>query len=375
MKRPPRFTWFLLLVLGCAHRPAYPVANIERAKLAALAQSPLDCNRDGTIAAPVTPPRNVLVLSGGGMYGAYSAGVLAGWSETGNRPEFDVVTGVSTGALAGLAAFLGPKFDGIAREFYTTVQASSIYNFRSWVLVPWADSIASSKPLRQLIETAVDERILNQVASEHRRGRRFYVGTTHLESRRFVAWDMGAIACRGGPEALGRFRDVLLASCSVPGMLPPVRIAYECNGQPRSELHVDGGTTAALFVPQGLISTAPGGGPSGTNVYIIVAGKLFADPGKVRTRVLPVLEASANSLLYGSARSEIAIVHHLCKLAGANFHLSAVPSSDRTSPDGLGFDPKEMTRLYEVGYVQGVSGPEWMTAPPFESAATDAVRD
>lgn len=158
-------------------------------------------------------------------------------------------------------------------------------------------------------------------------------------------------------------------------MLSPVRIVSEVNGRQVSELHVDGGTTAALFVPQGLITPAANGDPSGTNVYVIVAGKLFADPGKVRTRVLPVLGASANSLLYGSCRSEIAIIYHLSKLAGANFHLSAVPASDPANPDGLDFDPREMTRLYEIGYVKGVAGPEWMTIPPFESSATDAIRE
>jgi hypothetical protein len=305
------------------------------------------------------------------MYGAYSAGVLSGWTETGARPEFDVVTGVSTGSLIGLAAFLGPKYDGIAREFYTDTKVSDIYTTRAWIQVPWSDSIASSKPLKKLVDGVVTDDVLAAIAKEHRTGRRFYVGTTHLESRKFVVWDMGAIAHR---KDLRKFRDVILASCSVPGMLSPVRITQEANGQTASELHVDGGTAAALFVPQGLLAPVKGG-PSGTNVYVIVAGKLFADPGAVRNRVLPVMGTSMTSLLYSSARAEIAIIHHLTKLAGANFHLSAVPASDRADPDGLAFDPREMTRLYELGYVSGVAGPEWMTTPPFESSATDAIRE
>ena len=357
---------FLIASVGCVHTPGYPTASIAKARAAAASSYETDAD-PGEPIPPISPPRNVLVLSGGGMYGAYTSGIMAGWTETGARPEFDVVTGVSTGSLAGLAAFMGPKYDVIAREFYTTVNAADIYSFRSWVLLPWADSIASSKPLKKLINSVVDESLLTIVAREHRRGRRFYVGTTQLESRKFVVWDMGAIASKGGPEAVERFRDVMLASSSVPGMMPPVRITSEINGRTVSELHVDGGTTAGLFVPKGLLVTAPDGKPSGTNVYVIVAGKLYADPGKVRTRVLPVMATSANSLIYASCRAEIATIHALARLAGANFHLQAVPSSDRAAPDGLEFNPKEMTRLYEVGYVQGVSGPEWMSAPPFES--------
>lgn len=368
----------LLILIGCGGcvRPyVYPHTGIVQARLEAQAADavahprPLD-----SVIQPARPAKEILVLSGGGMYGAYTSGFLAGWSETGRRPEFDVVTGVSTGALAGLAAFLGPNYDGVAREFYTATRAEDVYNFRAWVVVPWADSLATSKPLKALIEAAVDETILAAIAREHRRGRRFYVGTTCLESRKFVVWDMGAIACKG-PEALGRFRDIVLASCSVPGIMPPVPLRVQNNGVETTELHVDGGTSASLFVPKGLLAAGPNGAPSNANVYVLLAGKLFHNPDQVRSRVLPVLGASMNSLLYGSARAEIAIIHHLTRLGGANFHLTAVPADDTADPDGLQFDTQEMKRLYDMGYKAASSGPAWLPAPPFESAATDPPRE
>ncbi|CAN5524964.1 patatin-like phospholipase family protein [soil metagenome] len=377
MIRTLRLCWLLILLaaVGCRHHGVVPAGNIPRAKVAAQSCTEnLVENANCEAVAPIRPAANVLVLSGGGMYGAYSAGVLAGWTQNGTRPEFDVVTGVSTGSLIGVAAFLGPKYDPIAREFYTTIKASDVYTLRAWVQIPWADAVATSRPLKKLIDNVVDENLLAAVAREHRKGRRFYVGTTHLEARKLAVWDMGAIACQG-PGAIDKFRDVLLASSSVPGVLPPVRLTCTREGKACSELHADGGTTASLFVPQGLIAPAPNGGPSGTNVYVIVAGKLFADPGKVRSRVLPVLSASANSIVYASARAEIATIHHLSRLAGANFHLTAVPAGDPADPMGLAFDPKEMSRLYEVGYCQTVSGPAWMTSPPFESSATDPIRE
>jgi Patatin-like phospholipase len=61
-----------------------------------------------------------LALSGGGANGAFGAGFLNGWSTTGGRPVFKIVTGVSTGALMAPFAFLGPSYDSALHEFYTT---------------------------------------------------------------------------------------------------------------------------------------------------------------------------------------------------------------------------------------------------------------
>lgn len=318
---------------------------------------------------------NVLALSGGGKYGAFSAGVLGGWTESGARPNFDVVTGVSTGSLIAAVTFLGPEYDDAAREFYTSIRASDIYTRRAWIFIPGAGSVTSSEPLRKLIASIVDERFLEHIAAGHRRGRRLYVGTTNLESRKLVTWDMGAIASRGGPDSVEQFRTVLLASCSVPGMMPPVPMRVARNGKTYKELHTDGGTTAQLFVPPGIIATKPDGSPSGTDIHIVVAGKLFADHAPVKRRILPVLGASATSIIHSHCRAEIANIFLQAKLTGGKFWLTALPESDNGQPLGLDFDPKEMARLYEVGYCHGIGGPAWITAPPFEGAATDPPRE
>lgn len=62
------------------------------------------------------PPAHYLVISGGGDQGAFGAGLLNGWSDSGTRPEFKLVTGVSTGALIAPFAFLGPGEDGHLRR-------------------------------------------------------------------------------------------------------------------------------------------------------------------------------------------------------------------------------------------------------------------
>ncbi len=362
------------LVSGCAGKPTCKPSDTERVRQTvrrATAQppevvpEPLD---------PPSPPKSVLVLSGGGMYGAYATGFLAGWAKTGTRPQFDVVTGVSTGSLIATVAFLGPEYDDAAREFYTSIRASDIYKRRAWIFIPGAGSVTSSDPLKQLIASIVDDRFLEHVAAQHRRGRRLYVGTTNLETRKLVTWDMGAIASRGGPECAEQFRSILLASCSVPGMMPPVLLNVLRNNRTFRELHTDGGATAQLFLPPGTLSTKPDGSPSGTDIHIIVAGKLFADPNPVKPRILAVLGASATSILYSHCRAEISTIFYQSKLTGGNFWLTALPDSDNGQPLGLDFDPKEMARLYEVGYCHGIGGPAWITAPPFEGAATDPPR-
>lgn len=326
------------------------------------------------VADPPRPPRSVLVLSGGGMYGAYSAGFLAGWTHAGNRPPFDVVTGVSTGALVAAAAFLGPDYDPVAHRAYTKVKAADVYNVRAWVLIPWSESVASSKPLKKLIDGVVDDAFVRAVAREHCRGRRLYVGTTDLATLRLVVWDMGAVAARGGPDAVERFRLILLASCSVPGMFPPVRLGAGEHGR-GAELHTDGGVAAPLFVPPGLIAERPGGAACGTDLYVVVAGKLFADPVPVRPRVLSVLGATAGGLTYAHTRAEVAGLYHLSRTAGANYYLTAVPGEVRGEPIGLSFDPQVMNELYDAGFRLGAGGPAWLRCPPFESPATDPPRD
>jgi len=131
---------------------------------------------------------------------------------------------ISTGSLIAPLAFLGPEYDSRLGQLYTRIQATDIYRVRTWVMIPFKDSIASSLPLRNLIESQISQDLMEKIAAEHRKGRRLYVGTTNLDTRRLVVWDLGAIACRPCPDGCRLFRDVLLASCSVPGMMPPVKL-------------------------------------------------------------------------------------------------------------------------------------------------------
>ena len=312
---------------------------------------------------------NILVLSGGGAYGAYSAGVLAGWTESGTRPRFDVVTGVSTGALVATLAFLGPERDPLLKRFYTTVTDKDVYARKSEIAALFSDSFRESKPLAKLIEAVIDAELLKGIAAEHAKGRRLYVGTTHLDAKRLVVWDMGAIASRGTPADLVLFRTVLLASASIPGFFPPVPITVDVDGKPIEELHVDGGVTASLFFrpPQVKreVRRQLGDRPmAGSNVYIIVAGKLYADPAIVERRLLPIAADSISALLYSKGRGDLFQLYALALATGMNYHVTAVPADLDVPRDSTSFDPAVMGWLYEVGREQAKSGREWRSNPP-----------
>jgi hypothetical protein len=319
---------------------------------------------------PAAKPGKFLALSGGGMYGAYSVGVLTGWTAAGTRPRFDVVTGVSTGALVATYAFLGTEYDATMAQLYTTVTDRDIYRKRPRPAVLFSDAAASSEPLKRLIETQVDDTIIAAVAQAHATGRRLYVGTTNLDTRRLVVWDMGAIAASGRADAKELYRTVLLASASVPGFFPPVPIGVEVNGRPYTELHADGGATTGVFLRASTLhvdqaTLRSGRQPlAGSDAYVVIAGKLYADPAVTDRRALRVAESALGSMVSSQTRGELFRIYALCLLGGMNYHLAAIPEDFAVSADAMGFDPAEMRRLYAAGYDAATGGRAWRATPP-----------
>ena len=276
-----------LAVPGCAiTRRHVPLELPQSARLIEVSGSPEVAPRVQqtpsdvrTVSETNREPSNVLVLSGGGANGAYTAGVLNGWTAAKNRPQFDVVTGISTGALIAPFAFLGPEYDDLLKRSYTESRDRDIFTRRWLPALVYADSLADSAPLRKRIANEITPAILKRIAEAHRAGRRLYVGTTDLDTKRLVVWDLGAIADSDDPNKLELFRDVLLASASVPGLLPPVEIDIEVNGHRHAELHVDGGVAASLFLQPAMLGMSASDPDEAKvrddlNVYVIVAGQL-----------------------------------------------------------------------------------------------------
>ncbi|MGH7171628.1 MAG: patatin-like phospholipase family protein [Gemmataceae bacterium] len=313
-------------------------------------------------------PTHVLVLSGGARNGAYSAGVLKGWTESGTRPRFDVVTGVSAGGLIALFAFLGGEYDAALERSYTTIQAGDIYRRRPLAALPWAESLADSEPLRRRIETEVTNEVVAKVAHAYDAGRRLYVGTTNLDTTQSVVWDLGAIAAGNDPGKLELIRKILLASCSVPGFLPPVPIDVAIDGKHYTELHVDGGVSASLFLHPYMLGVGPATSPaadcSAGTVSVIVAGKLYPDRVPVRRRLFPVSENSLRGMFQSQMEGDLLRIYLLTLYAGMKFGVTGVPRDFAADTHSMAFDPKLMRHLFEVGRRFGRAGDSWQELPP-----------
>ena len=315
------------------------------------------------------PKRSVLCLSGGGSYGAYSAGVLCGWTARGDRPQFDVVTGISTGSLIAPFAFLGPDSDGEIRTLFTTVRSKDIYRTR-YVRGLVSDSFADNEPLARRLRQEVNCELVNRIAAEHARGRRLYIGTTELEGKRFVVWDVGAIACRGRPDDADLIVRVLLASTAIPGFFPPQEIPVTVDGRRYVEKHVDGGVSSSLFfrpphVPPEVVAADPAARSLyGTDVYAVVAGKLFADPAAVRPRALKVTAEALSGILYAQGRGDLTRLWTVCELTGMKYHQTSIPLDYPAPKSSTEFEPRAMTAMFEEGVRQVMAGTVWRSTPP-----------
>jgi predicted acylesterase/phospholipase RssA len=304
------------------------------------------------------PSQSVLALSGGGASGAYGAGVLYGWSQSGQRPTFDIVTGVSTGALAAPYAFLGPAWDEQLRAAYVDGGTKGLLGFDSFRPLV-APSLFSSRGLKALIWKNVTPQMLRQIAAEHAKGRRLLVATTNLDSEETVIWDMGLLATQGDDNALLLFRQVLLASASIPGVFPPVLIkGLTPDGTLIEEMHVDGGVnTPFLGVPDSLLLwTAPSAGPD-SNFYVLINGQVDRRQSFTKGTLKSILARSYDSASKASTRSYLTANVAFADRNHVKMMLAAIPSEITAS--SLDFDKTSMTALFEAGRAKAASGQAW----------------
>jgi hypothetical protein len=303
-----------------------------------------------------------LVLSSGGEDGAYGAGVLNGWSAAGNRPDFPAITGVSTGALMAVYAFAGPKYDQVLRASYTAINASDIFEVR-----PTPESLVDNWPLKRLIEKNVTSEVLADVAEQYQRGRRLFVLTTNLDAGRSVVWDMGAIAAKGGEPALRLFRDVLLASASIPGVFPPVYIEVEADGRRFLEMHADGGVNGPMYLaPESYLFPGSSRRLPMSQLYVILNGKVtpefYAPPRTTAT----ILGRSISLALQMGARMDLLLFHQAARRDGVDFNLTLVEANFDNKARGA-FDPDYMKALFDRGFEQGKKN-EFLKQLPFQKS-------
>lgn len=335
---------------------------LRQTRLAQLKQSRPELRGGGR-----RPVMTSLALSGGGSYGAFGAGILVGWTASGTRPKFDVVTGVSTGALTAPFAFLGPKYDPALREVFTNSHTSDIAIMRPVRGLLGGSSLSSNAPLAKMIASYVNEAFLAEVAAEHQKGRRLLVGTTNLDAQRPVIWDMGEIASSGRPESLELFRTVLLASAAIPAAFPPSFIKVTAEGTSYEEMHVDGGTTREVFlVPTQMTTSAI---DKRLNVrpirrlYVIRNGYVSPQYKAVKPRTMSIAGRAVSTLIKNQGVGDLYRLYVFCKRNGIGYNLANIPDDIQdTSTDA--FDPVFMTRLFDTGRQMALGGYPWQSAPP-----------
>ncbi|MGH8621566.1 MAG: patatin-like phospholipase family protein, partial [Burkholderiales bacterium] len=318
------------------------------------------------------PRLALLALSGGGARGAFGAGLLAGWTQNGTRPRFAAVTGVSTGALMGTFAFLGPQFDGELERFYTATTDADIYADRGFTGL-LRDAVKDSTPLRRLIERTMDEKILEAVAGEHRRGRRFLVGTTNLDSGRLVVWDMGGIAASNRPDRLERFHDVLLASASVPMVFPPVYFPVEWEGRTYWQMHVDGGAAVIVFLSgfvidelNRLTGLRTERGDAVVDCYFILndvlGDRVPEDP--VEPTLIGIAGGVMRSLSTAGTVTQLVRLYRATRGIGFGFHFASIPADYPHRLPAIRLEPEMMRHLFDYSRALAADGYPWAEQPP-----------
>ena len=336
-------------------------------------------------------PHNYLVVSSGGVEGAFGAGLLVGWTAAGTRPEFQLVTGVSAGAMIAPFAFLGPAYDGALREIYSSYSSSDLVERRGVFEALAGDAVMDTAPLRRLIDRYLGDEEIARIAAEGRKGRKLLIGTTNLNAARPMVWDLTKIAGSGAPNARQLIGDVILASSSIPGVFPPVRISVAAGEVCYDELHVDGGVTAQLFLaPAGLdwkrvaerfqVRGLP-------QVYLIrnarahprvtafrmrmspllqrTLSSLRRDPDgppawqEVEPRVSPILWRSLTSLILTRGFNDAVQTYLSSHGDELGFNLARVPD-DFTLESTEFFDRNYMQGLFERGYAMAKDGYPWL---------------
>ncbi|MEZ5988764.1 MAG: patatin-like phospholipase family protein [Planctomycetota bacterium] len=313
-------------------------------------------------------PHNYLAISGGGENGAFGAGILCGWTARGDRPEFQMVTGISTGALSAPFAFLGPAYDARLEEIYTTYHTKDLLEERSLLTAVTSDAFADTAPLARMIAKYMTQEVLDAIAVESRKGRALWIATTNLDASRPVIWNIGKIATSGRPERLALFHKVLLASASIPIAFPPVYFEVEARGKRYDELHVDGGATTQVFLyPLGidwsevLTKLEVPGKPQ---VYVIrnawIQPKWEAvNPGSLAA----IAGRTTSSMIRTQGLGDMYRMYLGALRDGLDYHLAYMPR-DFDHAMAEPFDPAYMKALFDRGYAMAKAGYPWDREPP-----------
>ena len=317
------------------------------------------------------PPLNYLAISGGANDGAFGAGFLSGWAASGTRPDFEMVTGVSTGALIAPFVFIGPQYDDKLRKLYTNTATTGIFEsslFKVLEGLTGGLAVTDNGPLVKMIADNVTPDVMAAIAAEHKKGKRLFIGTTNMEAQRGVIWDIGAIASSGNPKALELIRKIILASVSVPGIFEPVFIDVQVGDAHYDEIHADGGVVEQVFVYPLKLKRSVIDEFSryslDRHLYVLRNGKIVPQYAQQQLSLFGLTSRSLETFTKYQGLGDLYRLYIASQRDSIDYNLVYIPDSFDAESKQL-FDPAYMSKLYDVGYSLGLhADTAWEKKPP-----------
>jgi hypothetical protein len=321
------------------------------------------------------PVLDILVISGGGDRGAFGAAFLQSWGEVDDpewrRPEFDVITGVSAGALIAPFAFLGDD------ESYRRIVTLFRNPKQDWAklrgvlfFMPYTESILILPGLEREIEESLDREFVARLAADHD-GRALKISTTNVDLGVPRVWNLLNEARRAiERDDFERFQTILLASNALPGAFPP-RIIDD-------SLYVDGGVTGNVLYGQELraggfletwISRYPDIEPPRMRYWVLFNNKYRPAPQVTRLRWFDVVDRSTTMSTRAATMTAIRHLHALAEIArlrhgvDVDVRIASIPSTWVRPAPGR-FNAESMNDLADMGERMGSDPASWSLEPP-----------
>ncbi len=312
---------------------------------------------------------NILALSGGGVNGAYGAGVLMGLQEKGELKDYAIITGVSAGALIAPFVFIGGDAMPKMKEVMLNINDKDILGKKNFLNTLFKDAFTDGENLYDFIADAYPEPMTEAMAQQHRNGKRLFIGSTHFDSGELVIWNIGAIANSDLADKSELIYKVLAASASIPGVFPPQFIDVEHDGETLEELHVDGGLAAQVFFnPSNFnyqqISDALGL-EKAPQLDVIRNGALKAPYRPLKDKGLDLVSKSVSSLTLAQTRGDLYRMKYISEINDIEMQFTYIDQDFRYAKVTKDmFDHRYLLTIYEYGFKKATQGQLWVTELP-----------
>lgn len=308
---------------------------------------------------------DILALSSGGPDGAYGAGALKGMTQSGTRPVYEIVTGVSTGALIAPFAFVGAKYDTLLESIYTGGDLNRVLGRPSVLAAASGPALYPANRIPKFMSQHVDAALLEDIAAAHETGRRLLIATANLDADQLTVWNMGRIAQLGGPQGLNLFHSVLRAAIAIPGALAPVEITSRAGDREIVELHGDAGVLSYFYADPDLVprQLTRRRGTDRPRIDVILHNQIEAPTEPVKARTITLAGKSVSNLARTAMRLLLDNTIENADKSGIAVRYAYVPTNWQTVTS-LDFNPQYMRRTFDLGYRQAVSNSLWNTGAP-----------